>query len=109
MQPTIDFHRIASVRLTAITEHSTFVVRDIVLTDKAGKEFHIGLYADTAEALEVADEPLTAEECARVCAAMTAASPLLASMPIVHAGGPHRTNIKPFPAGDVEQIAQVTR
>lgn len=59
MKPTIDFHHVASIKLTPVqdytrsTDGSPFAARSIVLTDAAGNVFRIGLFADTADALVV--------------------------------------------------------
>lgn len=72
MKPTIDFHGIASMRLTDIgtitrDDGSRFSYRNLELTDAKGDTFRVGLFADTAYALFIREprvsEPLPVCAC----------------------------------------------
>lgn len=65
MKPTINCHDIVSIRLTDTTEHAynsiPFAARALILTDKDGDTFRIGLFADTAAQLRVQGDPADTE------------------------------------------------
>ena len=68
MRPNIDFHHIAAIRLSPVQSFEArvgdchaFSSRHLVLVDKDGNEFDIGLFADKAESLRIAGDPEPAE------------------------------------------------